>query len=192
MKPFKLGEEVIVSDPCYEVPTWCQVIVKKVTPGNYVPFVKKTDNAFWGRRVSMLMSIHQDYLNSHIIWKKYNGTVGVDSGQAGIFSKETYRVNGSARKIQGSMSGFFNTTEPGEQWYEQMCNRTLGDKGWGQYKEGVVSRSGLGDGSYDLFVGRVSGKIVGFCIDFQVEESKYYDFGFYKKEVKLHPAINGL
>jgi hypothetical protein len=54
----------------------------------------------------------------------------------------------------------------GEQWYGHMCDRTLGDEGWGVYDRGVVSRSGYGDGSYELSVAKHKGKIVGIAINY--------------------------
>jgi hypothetical protein len=98
---------------------------------------------------------------------------------------DTYRVNKSARKIKNRLDFSWDITPDGEEWYLQMCNRTLGDKGWGDYKGGVVSRSGWGDGSYHLFTtSDYYGNIVGMAIDFQVEEDKYIDFNWYKKQIK--------
>jgi hypothetical protein len=133
------------------------------------------------------MVIHKDYLNKvHLwAWNKHKGTLGVDSGQCGFFSMDTYRVNKSARKIKNRLDFSWDITPDGEEWYLQMCNRTLGEKGWGDYKGGVVSRSGWGDGSYDLFTtSDYYGNIVGMAIDFQVEEDKYIDFNWYKKQIK--------
>jgi hypothetical protein len=62
-----------------------------------------------------------------------------------------------------------------------MCSRTLGESGWGHYPEGVVSRSGIGDGSYQLRVARHKGKIVGLAIDYLLENR--LNLNFYKEEV---------
>jgi hypothetical protein len=59
-----LGKEVIVSDPSYEIPTWCQKIVKGVLAGEYQTFCKKYDTGDWGNRVSMLMVVHNDHNRS--------------------------------------------------------------------------------------------------------------------------------
>ena len=47
----KLGNEVVVSDPCYTIPTWCQVIVKDVKEGDYIPFVLNSNLSGWGGRI---------------------------------------------------------------------------------------------------------------------------------------------
>ena len=187
MKTIKFNEVVMVSDPCYSDPTWCQIKLSNVLPGEYVPFSKKHKIGPRHHRQSMIMAIHKDYLNKVHLWRweQHKGTLGVDSGQCGFFSMETYRVDKSARQIKNRFNFPYDTTQPGEEWYLQMCNRTLGDKGWGDYKGGVVSRSGWGDGSYDLFTTKDAyDKIVGMAIDFQVEDDEFIDFSWYKKQLK--------
>jgi hypothetical protein len=180
----KLGNKVVVSDPCYTIPTWCQVIVKDVTPGYYEPLIKKSDEGDWGTRVSMLMCIHEDYIGKEdeidLNWVKHGGTVGVDSGQAGIFSKESYRNdNHSIEKGEADFS--CTRGDEGDEWYDKMCQRTLDVLQWGSYDEGVVSSSGFGDGSYTLYVlTDDENMVVGFCIDFGIEEDEIIDFEFYK------------
>ena len=164
----KLGTEVVVSDPCYTIPTWCQVIVKNVLPGNYHSFLKKTDANDWGIRNSVLLVIHEDHMDTKKKWFHHGGVIGVDSGQAGIFSSE-----------YGSFP--LHRSESGDIWYEKMCSRTLGESGWGHYPEGVVSCSGIGDGSYQLRVARHKGKIVGLAIDYLMENR--LNLNFYKEEV---------
>ena len=196
MTKIKLGTEVMVSDPCYTIPTWCQIIVNNVLPGYYEPFVKKHDAGDWGNRVSMLMCIHEDYVGKEdelaLAWVEHAGTVGVDSGQAGIFSMESYRNDSIVDRIglgDGDVSFFGNFNrddEEGEKWYVSMCSRTLGVLHHGSYDEGVVSSSGFGDGSYPLFVlTNEEDVVVGFCVDFGVEEEETIDFEFYKDPVNL-------
>jgi hypothetical protein len=78
--------------------------------------------------------------------------------------------------------------EEGDKWYETICSRTLGVLQWGVYDRGVVSSSGIGDGSYSLYTATVDeeGKeIVGFIIDFGIDgdlfenlEEVYNEIGF--------------
>jgi len=189
----KLGSEVVVSDPCYTIPTWCQAVVDKVKPGMYDTHLKKHDAGDWGERCSMLLVIHEDHKDDILRWEDYPATIGVDSGQCGIFSKETYRNDSITEKIglgDGDIS-FFGVSpwkemtdgrkeEEGEIWYVSMCSRTLGEKSWGVYDSGVVSSSGFGDGSYTLYVAKKRGKIVAMCVDFQVEEEGIIDFDFFR------------
>lgn len=180
----KLGNEVVVSDPCYTIPTWCQTIVTNVIPGYYEPLVKKHESNGWGNRVSMLMCIHEDYIGKEdeidVNWVEHGGTIGVDSGQAGIFSKESYR-NDKHPIEKGDADFSCSRGEDGDEWYDKMCQRTLDELQWGSYDEGVVSSSGFGDGSYTLYVLTTDeDEVVGFCIDFGVEEDETIDFEFYK------------
>jgi hypothetical protein len=183
-----LGKEVIVSDPSYEIPTWCQKIVKGVLAGEYQTFCKKYDTGDWGNRVSMLMVVHNDHKYGKLKWKPEGprGHIGVDSGQAGIFDISTYR-NDDIEIPQGDGDiSFFGENyfkEEGGKWYTKICSFTLAEKQWGNYTNGVVCRSGFGDGGYDLFVARVNRKVVAFAIDFGVEENKYIDFNWYVSEV---------
>jgi len=64
-----------------------------------------------------------------------------------------------------------------------MCKHTLSDQSWGVYDSGIVSSSGFGDGAYQLYVVKKRNKIVAFAIDFGVEEGKYIDFDYRKKEL---------
>lgn len=208
-KKITLGKEVMVSDPCYEVPTWCQIKVYDVLPGKYATDIKRIDHEDWGNRIAYLAAVHEDYVDTDFKWRVHPGEVGVDSGQAGIFSMETYRDDNISDEIglgDGDIS-FFNQPpwdtmskdleNGGERWYRTMCSRTLGKKQWGTYNVvprnstepfgGVVSSSGLGDGSYTLYVAKVKGKVMAFCIDYGIDVGNTYPPG--KKKSKLHPML---
>jgi hypothetical protein len=168
----KLGGEVIVSDPCYEVPTWCQEVIKNVRPGMYDTEVDYKESDGWGKRVHTLTVLHENIKSPN--WEHY-GSVGVDSGQMGVFCMTSYRNDDIASDLpwlteKGDPFGdhpFRPVKEEGEQWYVKMCDRTLTTKeGWGTYDTGVVSSSGYGDGSYELQVCQMDGLIHGFRIIF--------------------------
>lgn len=180
MKQIQLSNIVMVSDPCYTVPTWCQIILKDVLPGNYTATADKRDCSGWGERVHNLEVIHNDF-NGELIWEEYHGEVGVDSGQAGIFSYDTYRNDSIFDEVskfgQDPRWSAINEQE-GDKWYGHMCDKTLGEESWGVYDKGVVSSSGIGDGGYPLYVVRdkKSGFIVGMKIDFLLDdEEEEYD-----------------
>ena len=184
MNQITLNEEVMVSDPCYSIPTWCQIKLNSVLPGKYKTNCRITNNTGgWGERCSVLLAVHEDYVTQDLSWRNQPGDVGVDSGQAGIFSSESYRSDEVAEQIGEGEYGSFplHRSESGDIWYEKMCSRTLGESGWGHYPEGVVSCSGIGDGSYQLRVARHKGKIVGLAIDYLMENR--LNLNFYKEEV---------
>lgn len=188
MEKILLNDIVMVTDPGYTEPTWCQIKLKDVKPGYYNVFCKSHDCGDWGVRQSMLMAIREDFVGKKLKWEEHPGEVGVDSGQAGIFSYSSYRKDSIVDELpagDGDIS-FFGvdwTKEDGDKWYKHMCSYTLGEKGWGVYDRGVVSRSGLGDGGYKLYVAKHYGRIIAMCIDFAVEEEPVIDFNFYKKEL---------
>ena len=189
MKTIELGPEVMVSDPCYTEPTWCQIKLTNVKPGRYRAFHREHDSGDWGVRSSMIMVIHEDHIDDLLRWRKHPGEVGVDSGQAGIFSYDTYRKDGL--DIEVPTKGYdgrnfdwldsISRDEEGEDWYKKMCKITLTDTGWGTYNNGLVSRSGFGDGGYYLYVAARYRKIIAMCIDFAVEEDEVINFDWYKE-----------
>jgi hypothetical protein len=178
MKKITLGNKVVVSDPCYTIPTWCQIVVNDVLPGEYLSSVEMVDLNEWGTRSNTMVAIHKDYLDAKLRFSEYPGTVGVDSGQAGIFDFDSYRNDEVAEGIT-TPSVDFNLGEKGEgeKWYEKMCKFTLSEKSWGVYDSGIVSSSGVGDGSYDLYVAKIDKKVVALAIDFGVAKK---NLRFYK------------
>ena len=190
MKKIKLTKKVVVSDPCYTIPTWCQAVLDNVKPGVYHTTVKKHDAGDWGNRCSMIYAIHEDYIDHPNLidgkWEKTNYDIGVDSGQCGIFDFDSYRNDNHQIELGEGDISFFSqepwsrdkNEEPGESWYVKMCSRTLGTEHWGTYDSGIVSSSGFGDGSYDLYVVYKRNKIVAFAIDFLVEDEGPIDFEY--------------
>lgn len=171
MKTITLGDTVVVSDPCYSIPTWCQHILKDVLPGKYNVMCDKMDCS-WGNRVSTLMVVHEHFnKEDKLSWRKVDADIGVDSGQCGIFDKKSYRSDDAAECITTPDSNFFlpyDGTE-GDKWYEKMCKFTLSEHQWGAYDTGAVSCSGIGDGSYTLRVAKYKGKVIGILLDYHIE-----------------------
>ena len=177
MNRITLESEVMVSDPCYTDPTWCQIKLKDVLPGTYLTTVRKADDPYWGNRCSVLLAVHEDYMEDSLSWRNHPGEVGVDSGQAGIFSMSTYKNDEIASSIttpdktyDGRAFSLGVKDRDGDEWYEKMCQFTLSVDSWGSYDKGVVSSSGIGDGGYRCLVAKHRGKIVGIAIDFFIEK----------------------
>lgn len=170
MKKIKLGNKVVVSDPCYTLDGKLQQILD-VKAGEYnVSLSKHDNNDGWGIRCSVLKVVHVDSFHpssSFLNWEKV-GRIGVDSGQAGIFDVETYRNDKLEIKTAGT---FVPDNGDGEAWYGKMCDLTCGDEQWGAYDNGVVSSSGYGDGMYEVYVSIQNDEIVGVAIDFLVDEN---------------------
>lgn len=174
-KTINLTEEVMVSDPCYSVPTWCQHKLTGVLPGEYLTTAFRTNNTGgWGTRCAALIAVHKDYTEDALSWRAVKSAViGVDSGQCGIFAMDTYRNDAV---FQEPNNFGFSAHESGDHWYGHMADRTLSEEQWGTYDGGVVSSSGIGDGSYKLLVAKHKGKIVGIAIDFFILKLQSRDF----------------
>ena len=100
---------------------------------------------------------HEDFS-----WKEQQDNfVGVDSGQAGVFDAKYFEDDKLARQYQVE-----DPICPDQPWYSLCCDRTLGETGAGIIPYGVVSSSGLGDGSYSYYTNTVDGKTVGVQIVF--------------------------
>lgn len=138
MKTIKLGNKVMVSDPCYRMGTWCQGVLDDVLPGNYNCTIEYSDEGEWGVRVAAIEVVHES-VDSY--WLELaDFVIGVDSGQAGIFDYEYYAEHHSDRELD-------------DEWYKTVCHNTWADDEDGTIDgRGFVSISGYGDGSYPCYV----------------------------------------
>jgi len=154
MQKIHLGRSVAVSDPCYEK---AEKTFNNVLSGNYVPFVRRLLLEDWGDRIGALVCVHESFVDDELTWEE-RGAIGVDSGQAGIFSLETYQND---EAVVGLTPYDFKGGHPDmeEFWYRVCCNMTIGEQAWGTYDKGVVSSSGLGDGCYDVYVASTEKKL---------------------------------
>ena len=186
----KLGEKVIVSDPCYsDVDGWFNNQINNMRPGMYDTQVVKSDEGDWGDRIASLTVLHE--IIKSPIWEDI-GSVAVDSGQMSICCMTSYRNDEVAKDLpwltdKGDPFGdhpFRPTKEKGEKWYVKMCDRTLREEQWGTYESGVVSSTGYGDGMYKLEICKMDDMVHGIKVTFlQSEEEReeelleegYYD-----------------
>ena len=157
----KLGNKVMVSDPCYGLGTWCQGVLENVLPGNYKCDVEYSDEGDWGERVAAIEVRHQDY-DDFVPMDMENFEVGVDSGQAGIFDYDYYAKYHDGYDVRPHVD---------DDWYDGVCDITLSEVSAGDTDElGFVSSSGFGDGCYSCWTAREeNGYIVAIRIEFITE-----------------------
>ena len=178
-----LGKSVIVTDPSYNTETWCQAKLDNVKEGQYITHCEIVDTDGWGKRCSLLIASHSSYNVNNLNWEVYPEEIGVDSGQAGIFDMAYYRKDGLDIEVPkvgfdgqpfDRLDEIMKSENEGDDFYLKMCKFTLSEKKWGGFENGVVCQSGYGDGGYILYVAReeYSGKIIGMCIDFMVQEEE--------------------
>jgi hypothetical protein len=165
--------KMILSDPCYVVPTWCQGVVDNVKNGTWVGRVEQSDEGDWGVRNSLLMSINLEAISKMPLLEQDLFSMcellpfecGVDSGQFGHFDFANYRKDELAVDLEKAFDDTF-ATEVGDEWYRAVCNITLTND-FGSLPYGVVSSSGFGDGSYNTYgIKDSDGLYVGFLTIF--------------------------
>ena len=151
----KFGKEVLVSDPCYDVGTWCTTNVG-IKSGEYNSEIDVVNLGEWGDRIAALRICHKDYPNTQPDTPIFDN-VGVDSGQCGFWKPTAYA------KIKAD-------EEKNDEFYNRVCNITLAERGaerGGVDKIGVISESGFGDGGYTAYAGyNLDGEIVSLEVEF--------------------------
>lgn len=163
-----LGPEVYVTDPCYSVPTWCQIKLTNVLPGEWIVSMIYDEKGGSNRNAELYL-VHKDYQGKNLLYDwDWLGDFGVDSGQAGVFDAASYRDDAYAAGITTPEVDFFLPGDPleGDAWYTKMCKFTQTNDGWGTYAAGAVSSSGYGDGMYPLYGAEVDGKVVALQLTF--------------------------
>ena len=165
---------MMVSDPAYSVPTWCQGAVK-VKTGAWVAMP-----IFHEGRVAALMVYHKETMdNNPSEWEElkyltnnelpYN--FGVDSGQLGFFDEKYYRDDNSVKDLPAATFGENYDKEAGDFWYRVVCQQTLRQindtyANFGGIPTGCVSSSGWGDGSYPVYGVKMDDEYYGFLAEF--------------------------
>lgn len=81
-------------------------------------------------------------------------TISVDSGQAGLFDRSTYRGGAQASDAQA------------QAWFQRCCAETASTMKAGLVPHGAVARSGYGDGGYPVSRVTIDGRVVAVRIVF--------------------------
>ncbi len=163
--------EVRVSDPCYEIDTWCAGTLENVKKGTWIAKVIHS-----GGRCAILVAHHKDnpikYDSDKFIAEGFE--VGVDSGQAGIFDQEYFKNDEIVKGVKriGKKKDQICVDEP---WYSVCCDRTLQKTGAGVIPFGCVSSSGWGDGGYECSTVKTNDEITAIKIDFAILEDEIWD-----------------
>ena len=161
---FVTGNKIHVSDPCYDYDSPDSATIGNALSGEYLAKLTLYNMTTWSTRVARLSIYHANHKNivPNICTEC---VITVDSGQAGFFDDDYYKEN------QGGDFGDISTL------FGLACSLTLPKNCSGiLLDKGVVSETGLGDGSYYLYTGKnKKGKIVSasiiFIADDELEES---------------------
>lgn len=86
-KTITLSDKVRISDPGYDIDTWCAGTLENVLPGKYECRVQYYEN-----RIAKIAIFHEDHLDI-VPNEEADIDVGVDSGQCGIFDLDYFSKN---------------------------------------------------------------------------------------------------
>ena len=145
------GKKVQVTDPGYSLSVWCTKTIENMLPGEYGTFATIVNTGILGRRVSELTIAHKSVeLGNLKFIKVVTDDIGVDSGNCGFFDYDKFQ---EAKEIDARFEAEHDNSGIGpftKKWWSISDNLkalggTLDD--WG-----VLSHSGYGDGSYDLYL----------------------------------------
>lgn len=156
--------QLVVSDPCYELGTTSDVIMGVVEPalnGTWAAEVEKVELPDWGEANAKLTAYHQSVAeqSAFLEWIKCPFIAGVDSGQAGIFDIEKYRIPDEGAAPDSS--------DTDSDWYYACSDITESGEEAGVLVGGVVSRTGIGDGAYGVYKAvNAQNQVVGVKIVF--------------------------
>lgn len=129
-----LGREVMVSDPCYDLDTWCAGSLDNVLPGKYNCFYQEINTG----RTCRILVLHESYDKSTAdkmsFTNKEDFVVGVDSGTCGIYNLQ-----------------YFADHCKEEAWYDGIIEQKLP----GIYEDSCfITDTGYGDGGYSCYTNR--------------------------------------
>jgi hypothetical protein len=156
MYAFKIESGLVhLSDPCYNIGTWCGQYNVPAKNGDWEATVEYSD----GGRVASFSAynVGPTYSPHRMPTTQTRFDIGVDSGQFGIFDAEIYDPESDYES-------------PG--FYRDCCDATLARAGAGAVQDkGFVSRTGWGDGSYECVMTKTEdGELVGIDIVFIYDE----------------------
>lgn len=107
-----LGNRVRVSDPCYDLDTWCGSTIDNVLEGEYNCYSQSVDfGENWSINIAGIEVRHKDFddvapLDLTDIY------VYVDSGQAGIYDLDYFADTGADKRAD-------------DEWYGRVCDHTI-------------------------------------------------------------------
>ncbi|MWV47144.1 DUF4241 domain-containing protein [Paenibacillus sp. HJL G12] len=140
--------QLAVADPCYELNTETIImgVIDNVLNGAWVGQAEKVEVREWGEACSRLTAYHHTVADQDatLEWVKCPFVVRAESEQAGIFDITKYRLPDAGAPENGS----HRETE----WYYACCDITESGEEAGVMDGGVVSRTGMGNGSYGVYM----------------------------------------
>jgi len=158
---FEITGPLIIIDPCYTDKSLGLAIAEKNVIGLWSAEVKIDEYERCRELKASKVGVRATTLRK----KTLIGSIGVDSGQAGIYDEANYQNNKLAageNLLAGAMLC------PEKPWYSLNSDRTLMKPYHGAVPFGYVTSSGDGDGVYQCFIRRTSNGDIGqIIVDFE-------------------------
>lgn len=156
----ELGNEIIVSDPCYARDSYANDILTNVKVGKWDVESYKADDSFDGH--ILLVTARGYKLGVMPKQKLFIG--GIDSGQAGVYNIDEYNND-------DLVSLFKHNNVPNhldlDEWYGYACHISEDGVPAKLVGNGVTSESGYGDGVYTTYIDtNTKGEIVRIVLVF--------------------------
>lgn len=136
----RFGTRVRVSDPCYNMDTWCAGTLDNVLPGKYLCAVEIARTGKRGGFVSSLQVRHANHPEASPDEPVTGFEAGVDSGQLGFFDEEYFAENTGQKDWKN--------------WYGEVYKITSHNMAGTLAGCSCVSLTGHGDGCYPVYVAR--------------------------------------
>ena len=160
--------KLFVVDPCYpeqesEIAK-LGAVVANAKKGAWTLAISMVDTGDGGPRCAELHARHESVgSTAGVKWRRREGLIGVDSGQAGIFDGKYYHAKSVVPKDHVWKEKMI---DPDDAWYSLCCERTLGSSQAGVIPFGAVSSSGFGDGAYEWDSVEEGGEVVAVRVLF--------------------------
>lgn len=145
---FTVENGLLISDPCYKFDDKHEkvqknIVSEKILKGQWCLY------GYQDRRELICCEKSQNPFSANWIYGSSN--IAVDSGQAGVFDDEYYRIDdvvGDNKLMAG-----IDIDESGDKWYAMCCHVTTTSNtyGAGVIPYGCVSGTAFGDGIYDYY-----------------------------------------
>lgn len=145
------GENLIVSDPCYDLEYVDKNIGLnyrlKAKPGTWVYEFNEDTMTLDVYETKSSFLVTEEGINSDIFDEIRN--FAVDSGQVGVFLENSYQKDSLVENVEFKNESFNDIKE---RWYRACCEVTCSNDGMGFVPDGFVIGTKYGDGVYPVGV----------------------------------------
>jgi hypothetical protein len=146
-----LPKDVIISDPCYDLDTWCMIHITHMKPGLYNIDFWKAHDPWDGHR---FIITHVDYKRNVIPKSESKETLGIDAGMVGVYPLHEFKNNDIV------LEEYYDSNK---KWYKAQGPIDT----YNLFANGFISKSGYGDGTARLYYDEnANGEVIRIAVLF--------------------------